>query len=114
MSLAEALRAKQCRSERIEVDGIAFLVNGKTKRERGALFARARDKNGNINSEKLESILLEACVCDANDRSTVPANEWESVPSHITAPLIAEIMRVCGLDKEDLQKDPKDSDSTAS
>lgn len=112
MSLSDRLKEKQCRVATVTVDGLQFKVTGKTKRERGALFAQARDKNGNLNSNKLESLLLEACVCDASDGSKCKADEWDTVPSHITAPLVAEIMRVCGLDKEDI--DPKDSDSTAS
>ena len=111
MNLAERLKSKSVRSETVVVDGDQYSVKGKSKAERGRLFARSRKKDGSIDSDKLEAILLEACVT-SDDGSTATVEEWNLAPAHITGPLVAVIMSVCGLDKDDL--DPKDSDSTES
>jgi hypothetical protein len=114
MSLSEKLKLKTCQTQTIEVDGDQYNVTGKTKRERGALFAQARKKNGVVDGDKLESLLLVACVSDASDGSTATAEEWNAAPSHITGPLVNAIMIVCGMDKDDLGTSPKDSDSIES
>lgn len=114
MSLSEKLKLKECLQQTIEVDGDQYVVQGKTKRERGALFAQARRKNGTVNGDRLESLLLVACVMDAADGSRATEEEWNAAPSHITGPLINAIMAVCGMDKDDLGTDPKDSDSIES
>ena len=113
MGLQEKLRAKSVRSETVIVDGDTYVVTGKTKRAKGELFAKAGRKDGSINTSRLESILLEACVADANG-DTCSADVWESVPSHITSPLVTVIMTVCGLDKDDIKKKSDDLVSTES
>lgn len=114
MSLSEKLRLKKCLTQTVEIDGDKYTVSGKTKRERGVLFAQARRKNGQVDSDKLECLLLVDCVTDADDGSSATAEEWNATPSHIVGPIINAIMLVCGMDKDDLGRDPKDSGSTES
>ena len=114
MSLSEKLRLKKCLAQTVEVDGDQYIVTGKTKRERGVLFAQARRKNGQVDTDKLECLLLVECVTDADDGSKATAEEWNATPSHIVGPLINAIMLVCGMDKDDLGRDPKDLDSIES
>lgn len=109
MTLSERLKLKQCKNESVTVDGDVYVVRGMSKRERGKLFAQARKKDGTINTDLLEAILLEYCVSD-DTGSKATRMEWDVVPSHITGPLVAKIMEVCGLDKDDLEKDEDDAD----
>lgn len=114
MSLSEKLKKKACKSERVTVDGDVFVVTGKSLNDTAAIMAKARKANGTLNGDKLDRLLLEACVTDPDDGSNMPADEWGGVSRHITGPLMATIMSVCGMDKDDFQRDPKDSDSTES
>lgn len=116
-SLRERLKAKTIASESVIVDGDSYQVRGLTKLARGKLFAKSRKKDGSVNTDMLEGLLLTACVCDPETQQPLfqesEIREWDSVPSHVTGPLVAAVMQVCGLDKQDLS-DPKDSDSTES
>jgi hypothetical protein len=115
MSLLAKLKEKQVRTETIEVDGDKFELRGLSKLERSKVFASARNsKSGKMDNDKLESLLLSACVFEPGGGAvTSDWKEWSGLPSHITGPLVAGVMRVCGLDQQDLG-DPKDSDSTES
>lgn len=114
MSLSEKLRQKKCRTLTVTVDGDEYTVTGKSKRERGQIFARARRKNGTVNGERLETLMLVECVVLAEDGSKASDDDWEAAPSHITGPLVKAISEVCGLDGEDLGKEPEGSDETGS
>lgn len=112
MSLADKIRKAPVKSVEVEIDGVTYRVTGKLKSERGRLIGLAKRKDGTTNFEKLENIMLEACVCDAEDGSTATQEDWSQTSSHITGPLVARVMTVCGMDKDDLG--PKHSDSTES
>lgn len=116
MSLRDRLKEKSTLTELVEVGGESFELRGMTKRARGALFAKSRRKDGSVDGDKLEALLLSACVCDPESHQPVygeaEAREWDSVSSHITGPLMTGVMRVCGMDKTDLG--PKDSDTIES
>ena len=113
MNLSERLRSKKPKVERVLVDGDIYLVSSKSKLERGRLFARSKKKDGSINSDMLESLMLEACVT-TEDGTNAPVQDWDMAPSYVTGPLINAIMSVNGMDKDDLGRDPKDLDSTES
>lgn len=114
MSLVERLRKKTVRVETVTVDGDKYVVTGKSKRDRSALMARCRKKDGTLNGDKLEGLMLECCVAD-EEGSTATAADWDLAPSHVTGPLIKAIMNVNGLDDDDLAiADPKDCDSIES
>jgi len=114
MTLAEKIKKRGVKVETIEIDGLRFKVTGKTKRERGELFARGRNSK-TTDWETVENVMLEACVSDADDGSTMTAAEWAEAPSHISGPALSVVMSVCGMDKDDLKRDdPKDSGSIES
>jgi hypothetical protein len=112
MSLAEQLKKKPCKVERVTIDGILFVVTGKTKTERSELAAKARTKSGAFVGDKFDNLALESCV-EMEDGSKLTADEWGGIAAHITGPLMSVVLEVCGFDKDDIQRDPKDSDSTA-
>lgn len=113
MSLADDLKKKPCKVDRVTIDGFEFVVTGKSKTERAALMAAHRRKNGTLDGDKFDSAALAGCV-SMSDGSTLKASEWEEIASHISGPLMAVVMNVCGFDKDDIQRDPKDSGSTES
>lgn len=111
MSLRDKVLARKTKEETLELDGDNFLVVGKTKRERAALFAKSRKKDQSLDYERLENVILSECVLDPETKAKLlePA-EWDGVVSELTGPLVAACMRLLGMDKTDLS--PKDSDST--
>lgn len=112
MSLAERLKKKAIKVERVTVDDDVYVVTGKSKLELGKIRANARRKDGSLNTDKLEAELLVCCVTDEGG-SGASASEWENASAHITGPLVAAVISVCGMDKDDLKReDPKDSGST--
>lgn len=114
MPLSEKIKKKACPSEIVTVLGDTYLVTGKSLNDAAAITAKARQKDGKLNGEKLDRMLLEACVSDPEDKSTMTADEWGQAPRAITGPLMTVIMSLCGFDREDLERSPKDSSSTAS
>lgn len=114
MSLSEKLKKIPCKSERVTIDDAVFVVTGKSLNDTAAIMAKARKANGTLNGDKLDRLLLEACVTDPDDGSTMPEKEWGGISRHVTGPLMATIMSVCGMDKDDFQRDPKDSGLTES
>lgn len=111
MSLRDKVLARKPREETVEVAGEKFLIVGKSKRERAALFAKSRKKDQSLDFTRLEDVMLSECVLDPSTRAKIlePA-EWEGADSEITGPLVSACMKLLGMDKTDLT--PKDSDST--
>jgi hypothetical protein len=113
MSLAEQLKKKAVATSNVKVDGMEFVVTGKSKADRSKLMATHRKKDGKLDGDKFDSAALESCVSMA-DGSTLTASEWDGIPSHITGPLMSEVMKVCGFDNDDIERSPKACDSTGS
>lgn len=114
MSLSEKLLKKKCPVEKVTVDGIDFLVTGKSLNDTAALTAKCRSAKGVLDGDKLDRELLAACVSDADGVSDMTPQQWGEVPRAITGPLMTVILSLCGLDKDDIKRSPKDSDSTES
>lgn len=111
MSLKDKVLARKPREETFEACGETFLIVGKSKRDRAALFAKSRRKDQSLDFERLENVILSECVCDPDTKSKIcEPNEWGSVDSELTGPLVSVCMKILGMDKTDLT--PKDSDST--
>jgi hypothetical protein len=105
MTLAERIKKKTVLERQVEVEGEAFLVRGLSRLDRSRQFAAStKAKSGTLDIAKLEANLLAVCVLDPETRQPVfaTAAEWDSVASHITAPLVEAVKKVCGLDNEDL------------
>lgn len=114
MKLFDKIKKAPCKSELVTIDGDQFQVTGKTLNDTGAMMANARKKNGRLDGDLLDRLLLEACVSDPATGETMSADEWGCVPRTITGPLMKVCLDLCGLDDEDIQRDPKDTGSTES
>ena len=111
MSMADELKKRAVKVDNVTIDGLEFVVTGLSRADRSALMAKHRNKDGTLNGSKFDSHALSERVA-MKDGSTLTAAEWDATPAHISGPLMAVVMNVCGFDKDDIQRDPKDSDST--
>lgn len=117
MSLRERLKSGVALEVIVTINSERFLVRGITRSKRSEIFA-AHNKNGKIDSHKLEGVLLSTCVFDPETQQPVFSveewKEWDSVASGITGPLFAEVMRVNGIDNDDVGREVKNSEATDS
>ncbi len=113
MTLAEQLKKKPVAKSNVKLDGFEFVVTGKSKADRAKLMADHRKKDGKLDGDKFDSAALAACV-SMTDGSSLSASDWDGVASHITGPLMTEVMKVCGFDNDDIERSPKVCDSTES
>lgn len=108
MKLSEKLKARSCKRTQCKVDGELYEIKELTRRERGSLQAKCRSKStGELNTDRLESELLSACVCDPEDSKPVfdSYKDWDGLPAAITGPLIAAVLRCNGFDEGEAVKD---------
>jgi hypothetical protein len=111
MSLDEDLRKIPVLCEEVTVHGREFVVSGKSLRDKGALMARCRRKDGTINGDLFDHTLLAECVKRKHDCKEFSADYWADVPTHITSPLLASVIGLLGFDDDDIKRvrrDPKD------
>lgn len=109
MSLTEKIKARATRSEIVEVQGVKFKVSGLTLRERSEIFADCRKRKLDF-----DPAFLARCVRDAEDDSAATYEDWKEASADVAGPLMTLVMSVCGMDKDDLKRDPKDSSTTES
>lgn len=117
MSLLEKLSKKKVVTEEVTVDGDKYLITGMSLVGKGDLLASCRKKDGTLHGDKFDRAVLSACVSDADDGSKMTSEQWATVPSHITSPLIATAIKILGFDEDDIsrvRRDPKDSGATES
>lgn len=117
MSLAEELLKIPVASEEVTVLDKVFIVTGRSLNDKAKLLASCRKKDGTLNGDLFDRTLLAECVTLKADGTTLTKEQWGSVPSHVTSPLLASVIGVLGFDEDDIQRvrrDPKDSDSTQS
>lgn len=118
MSLRERLEAKGLERSTITVRNEKFVVLELDRAERSRIFADCRDKAGKSNFPKLEGVLLSRCVIDPEDETPVyPVEQWrdwDKLGSGYTGPLFGEVMRLNGLDDQDVGRELKNSDTTDS
>lgn len=114
MSLREKLLSKTPKSETVEIEDMVFHVIGLTKSERAKTFAECRKKDGKLDTDRLEDVLLESCVRDTDGSVVCNAEEWLNMPAFITGPLVASVIRVNGMDGDDLGKGKSDTGETTS
>jgi len=112
MSLKERIKQRDVSKEIVTVQGEKFLIVGKSKRSRAETFAKCKSKKTEkLNFELLEDTLLAECVYDPeSNEPLLDVSEWGNVDSAITGPLMSHIMRIVGMDKDDVN--PKDSGAT--
>ena len=117
MSLAEGLLKIPVPSEEVTVQGMVFVVSGKSLGDKANLLAKCRRKDGSLNGDMFDRTLLAECVTMKEDKSTLTTEQWKEVSSHITSALLSTVIRLLGFDEDDIKRvrrDPKDSDSTQS
>lgn len=118
MSLRERLEAKPLQESFLTVRGEKFLVGELDGATRARLLADCRSKSGKLDSQKLEGVLLSACVKDPDDGLNLYSvdewEKWDKLGSGFRGPLMAEVMRLNGLDDDDVGRELKNSDTTTS
>lgn len=112
MSLSDKLKKITCPSEVVTVAGIKFLCTGKSLLDGGEITAKASKKKVK-KAGYLDACWLAECVEDADDHSKLTPEEWMAQPRSITGPLVKVVSSLNGLDDEDLERVPKESDTTA-
>jgi hypothetical protein len=98
------------------VGGERFLLKGLQRIARSQIFADAKSKSGELDTRKAEGLLLANCVRDPDTSEPVIPNwqEWDEIPAAVTGPLISQLMKLNGMDNEDLGKQEKNSEATDS
>jgi len=114
-NLRERLEKRSNPETVLTIDGERFLVVGLSRSERARQFAKCRDKSGKVNTERIEGEMLCLCVRDPDTREQVFTDwsAWDNLPAQITGPLMAEIMQINGMDKDDVGREVKNSDATS-
>jgi len=116
MSLRERLEAKKLEQSEITIRGERFTVLELDRAERSRTFAECRDKSGKSNWAKLEGVMLSKCVREPETSAAVYGPDewqaWDKLGSGMTGPLFGEIMRLNGLDDQDVGREVKNSDTT--
>ena len=115
-SLKERLKALKAPESIVTIGDERFLVVGLLRSVRAAVFASCQGTKGKVDSQKLENILLSMCVKDPDSGELVfqqsESNEWNNLPAAITGPLFAEVMKLNGIDNEDVGREVKKSETT--
>ncbi len=110
-TLRDRVLAKKPTERTVTVCGLDFVILGKSKRDRAAMFAKSRKKDGTLDYDRLECVMLSECVLDPENKQSVASpSEWEGTDAELTGPLVAACMSALGMDKQDIS--PKDSGST--
>jgi len=116
MKLGEKLKAIKPAESVVTIDGNRYRVVGLLASKKADLLAAARDKKGTFVPGKADGLFLSSCVRDDDSGeqffSEDEWQEWGSVPGSITGPLMAECMRVCGVDNEDVGREVKNLNTT--
>lgn len=107
MSLAEKIKRKERRSEVVEVQGVKFRITGKGTLGKSEVFADIRKRKLNM-----DAAFLAAYVTEAETGEAASYEDWCNSDEDISGPLVAVVMSVAGLDKDDLKRDPNDSSTT--
>jgi hypothetical protein len=117
MKLGEKLKALKPAESVITIDGNRYRVVGLLGSKKADLLSQSRDKKGSFIPGKADGLFLSACVRDEESGEQFFSEdewaEWGSVPGSITGPLMAECMKVCGVDNDDVGREVKNSVTTA-
>lgn len=110
--LGQRLKSLATPEERVVVQGIEFWIRGLKRSERSQLLTDGRKKNGELDSRKTEGMMLSACVFDTQGHPVLENwQDWDDVPAAVTGPLVNALMKLNGLDNEDLRKNSDTTDS---
>lgn len=118
MSLIEKLKAVKPASIVMEIDGMKFRIQGTTTSRKSELLAMSRDARGQAIKGKADGLFLSECVSDDETGEKICDidnwSQWGSVAAHITGALMSQILKLCGLDNDDVGRTIKNSETTGS
>lgn len=93
-----------------------FAVVEIDRAERSRKFAECTSKSGDRDFAKLEGVLMSRCVRDPDTGDEVYSEDdwrkWDALGSGTTGPLMAEVMRLNGMDNQDIGREVKNFDTT--
>lgn len=118
MGLLDRIQKLQRPESVVVVDAIRYKVCGLSGLDASSVSADAdrenkRRKQAGLKRLSLDYFYLSACVTELESGETLTPEQWGTVPRKHTAPLVVELMSHNGLDDEDIERDPKDSGTTA-
>lgn len=116
-SLRERLEKRGREESILTIRGERFKVVELPKGQRAEVIARNRDSKGKLKTS-LDAEFLSLCVCDPDDGCPVytigESAMWDALGSGFTGPLMAEVMRLNGLDDDDVGREVKKSETAES
>lgn len=117
MSLLDKIKKIEVPESVITVDGIKYRITGKSGLDASAIGAASeatnkKRKSAGLSRMSMDYFYLADCVSEHESGETLTPEQWATVPRKHTAPIVVEVMRLNGLDDEDVQRDPKESSTT--
>jgi hypothetical protein len=117
MGLLDKIAKIEQPSSDVTVDGIKYRIVGKSGLDGAtiAMNAEAVNKKRKAAGQKklsLDYFYLSECVSEAGSGETLTPEQWAVVQRKHTSPLVVEVMRLNGLDDQDIERDPKESSTT--
>jgi len=117
VSLLDRIKKIESPESVVTVEGIKYRCVGKSGLDASNIATTAEATNKKRKGQGLKRLSLDyfylaECVAEFTDGETLTAEEWASVPRKHTAQLVVEVMRLNGLDDEDIERDPKESSTT--
>lgn len=118
MSLRERLESRSFEETVLVIRGERFLVRELDRATISRLYADCYSKNGSLDKSRLECMLLCKSIFDPELMTPVYEaddwQKWDSIGRGFTGPLFSEVMRLSGLDNDDVGREVKNSDTTTS
>lgn len=116
-NLRERLEKRALEESVVTIRGERFRVVELPKSQRAEVLARNRTKEGKF-KPGLDAEFLSLCVSEPGTNEPVyPVEEsakWDTLGSGFTGPLMAEVMKLNGMDDDDVGRERKNSEATES
>lgn len=118
MGLLDRIQKIETPESVIAVSGIKYRIKGLSGLDASVLASRSeRDskkrKQSGLSRLTIDYYYLSECVSDAESGETLTPEQWAIVPRQHTAPIVVEVMKLNGLDDQDVERDPKESSTIA-
>ena len=118
MGLLDKIQKIETPKSSVTVDEIKYVIIGKSGLDGASIATNAEsvNKKRKASGQKklsLDYFYLAECVSEAGTGETLTPEQWATIPRKHTSPLVVEVMRLNGLDDQDIERDPKESDTTA-
>lgn len=118
MSLRDELLSEPLRKNLVTIRGRKFTVLEIDDAESARLMASCRKPNGKwIEDDMLDNKLLSRCIRDEHEAEVFSMEEWKEwrkLGRGWTGPLRSEVLTINGLQNDDVGRELKNSDTTAS